>query len=117
MIILYQWAIASTSEVIADSGTINYTRRFPDSSAGHELDRQTYYEAWNQTDNHYIEIVKAVDEHTNYILVSGNIKQQYVPHHRYDLSSSGKRSMKRIKSPKYFKHNRELLQTLYDYKH
>lgn len=117
MIILYQWAIASTSEVIADSGTINYTQRLPGSSTGRELDRQTYYEAWNKTDNHYIEIVKAVDEHTNYILITGSIKQQYVTNRWNNFSSSGKRTMKQIKIPKYFKHNKELLQTLYDYKH
>lgn len=116
MIFLFQWAIASTRKVIAESGTINYVYRTPVGATGKELDRMSTEEVWGMRHNHYIEIVKEVTERPNHIVVRGSIKSQNSKYHHLGTTNYSKYALSKVKIPKYFKHNRELLQVLYDYK-
>lgn len=117
IIFLFQWAIASTQKVIAESGTVIYVYKTPVDASGDELDRMSTSEVWGMSHKYYIEIIKEVIERSNRILVRGSIKQQNQKYHHLGITHYKKTALSEIKIPKYFKHNQKLLQMLYDYKH
>lgn len=116
IVFCYQWGIASTGKVIADSGIINYIYRMPSGDTGKKLDRMDSSEAWGMSHNHCIEIVKEVTDGINCVYVYGTVKRQTEKYHHLGTKKYQPASMVKVKIPKYFKDYRKLRQVLEDYK-
>lgn len=112
ILFLYQLTVAFTQKIIVESGRIIYVYKTPLLASQDDLDRMSTEEIWGMSHMHYINTVNEVIEKPNGILIRGSIKKQKQQYHHLGIVNYKETTVSKISIPKYFRHNRELLQVL-----